>query len=546
MKTSRICIMAISLAACSLPLFGQFDGTPAARAAYERGNTARTSGHYAEAVKDYKQAMSLDRNFAQAYQNYIATEYLAAYQGAKKTHKKSDTAKAKTILEAENKTTMGLIGRFQTLSRRHPKKAIYRWALGQIYSEDNPVWEEAYCRQSVQLDPGFAPGYQCLANVAYLRGDKARVIALRRKVMDLEPENAEAAFQYAWELQGNPAAYRDATMRMIQSFPRSPQSAQALYWYAEHQATDAAAAKYFEQLYKQFPPQQFDWSENGTEQLFDIYDRTDPAKAQKLAHEMLAADPSNKDWVAFASYADAMAKAEQEIHENNPAAALSTMKAIKSPSYDFDMRREQLLYARALDLAGKTSDAYESLLTDYAKHPTAEVHAALEQYGARAGKNSRQIDAAVWSAMKADSIPSIPFTLENLSDGEQVSLKNYRGHVVIVDFWFPNCGPCRQSFPYLQKIATEYKDKGLIVLAINGMKGQETFVLPLLKSEGYSFVPLAGSEEWDANVYHVRTYPSTFLIGEDGRVYFRPHIYNRREESATELEVNELLAHGGS
>lgn len=222
---------------------------------------------------------------------------------------------------------------------------------------------------------------------------------------------------------------------------------------------------------------------------------------------------------------------------------MTTLEAIKS-TYGFDMQGEQLLYARALRLAAKSSEAYESLLTDYVKHPTTEIRDALAAYGAMLGKTPQEIDAAVWSAMEAKSVPAIPFTLEDLANGKQVSLETYRGHVVAIDFWFPNCGPCQQSFPYLQEIASKYRDKGLVVLAINGIKGQEPFVLPLFKSRGYDFIPLKGSEKWDSRVYHVRAYPSTFLIGDDGRIYFRPHIFNRLEERATELEINELLAHG--
>jgi len=546
MQSFRICTMAIVLVACALPSFCQFNGSQAARAADELGNKARTSGNFAEAAKDYKQAISLDPNFVTAYQDYFSARHAAAWKAVKSKSKLSTAEKEKRGRAIADRVTNSLIKSFQIFAREHPEMAVYPWALGQIYDESDPLREEVYCRRAVHIDPSFAPGYQCLADVASLRGDQERVISLRRKVMELEPKSAEAAFLYSWELQSQPDAYREATIQLVQKFPHAPRAAQALYWYADHQKTDATAAKYFEQLYKQFPPKQFDWSEDGTEELFGIYDRTDPSQARKLAHEMLSTDPTDKDWAALASYADAMAKAEQEINENNPAGALSTVKAIKSPAYDFDMRRQQLLFARALDLAGKQSEAYQSLLTDYAKHPTAKIHAALAEYGAKVGKNSQEIGTAVWSAMKGNSKPAIPFTLEDLADGEPVSLESYRGRVVIVDFWFPNCGPCRQSFPYLQRIASKYRRNGLAVLAINGIKGQEPFAVQFLKSEGYEFIPLKGSEIWDENVYHVHAYPSTFLIGEDGRLYFRPHIYNRLEESATELEVNELLAHGRS
>lgn len=110
---------------------------------------------------------------------------------------------------------------------------------------------------------------------------------------------------------------------------------------------------------------------------------------------------------------------------------------------------------------------------------------------------------------------------------------------------YPNCGPCRESFPRLQKLAQKYKGKGVVVIAINGMEGQQAFVLPKLRSKGYDFIPLRGNQQWALDAYHVQAFPSTFLIGKDGRMYFRPHLYDDSEERATGLEIDELLSHSG-
>jgi thiol-disulfide isomerase/thioredoxin len=207
------------------------------------------------------------------------------------------------------------------------------------------------------------------------------------------------------------------------------------------------------------------------------------------------------------------------------------------------MRRKDLLQARALDLGGKTAEAYLYVLNCYAKHPTDEVRTAIDEYGKKLGKTAQERDAATWSAIEHNSTPAIPFSLPNLSDGKPVSLASYRGHVVFVDFWYPNCGPCRESLPFLQQVAVKYKKQGVIVLAINDQEGQEDEVVPLFKSMGYDFVPLEGTQDWVDREYHVRGFPTTFLVGADGRVYFHPHLYDGLEERTAELEVQELLAH---
>jgi hypothetical protein len=58
-------------------------------------------------------------------------------------------------------------------------------------------------------------------------------------------------------------------------------------------------------------------------------------------------------------------------------------------------------------------------------------------------------------------------------------------------------------------------------------------------------VPMRISLPQQQPLYHVHIYPSTFLIGKDGRVYFRPHIYNDIEERTAGLELEELLVQSG-
>jgi thiol-disulfide isomerase/thioredoxin len=113
----------------------------------------------------------------------------------------------------------------------------------------------------------------------------------------------------------------------------------------------------------------------------------------------------------------------------------------------------------------------------------------------------------------------------------------------VLDFWFPNCGPCRASFPYVRKLIDKYKDNNDVAfLAINAIAGQEPFVMPLLRSEQINWLPLKGDIEWCTGVYGVSAFPTTFLIGRDGKIYFKPHVRNSDGERSTELAIDALLA----
>lgn len=435
---------------------------------------------------------------------------------------------------------------FEKQARQHPDKPVYLWALAQIYDESDPLKEEQYCREAVEVDARFAPGYECLAAVANLRGDDKTYSALCAKVAALEPDSAKAAVAYVRTLKDDPAAYKAATMALLERFPTAQETADALYSYARNQKTDVEKVEWLDRLRQQFPPEKYLLSEIGMEELFAIEDRTDPTKARELVHAMVRLKPQDDDWARYATYLDGMAKARQELQLGHAAAAVAALKTVKRPWFGYDMRRELLLNAQALDASGGPADAYAFLLDAHAKHPTDEVGAALEAYGAKLGKSAAEVHAAVWTAVEKAATPAIPFTLPGFDGRKPVSLADYRGHVVVVDFWFPNCGPCRESFPHLATLARKYKDKGVVVLAINGNKGQKAFVLSFLRSQGYDFLPLQADMDWDANVYHVRFYPTSFLIGADGRQYFPPHHnLDDEEERNQELEIDELLAHAG-
>ena len=80
------------------------------------------------------------------------------------------------------------------------------------------------------------------------------------------------------------------------------------------------------------------------------------------------------------------------------------------------------------------------------------------------------------------------------------------------------------------------------MLAINCEESDHDFVLPLLKSNGYGFVPLQASWKWAADNYGVEGTPSNFLLGADGRIYFKPHISDAATQKQLEQQVESLLA----
>jgi hypothetical protein len=95
--------------------------------------------------------------------------------------------------------------------------------------------------------------------------------------------------------------------------------------------------------------------------------------------------------------------------------------------------------------------------------------------------------------------------------------------------------------PYLKTLYIKYKDHGLVFLGINGAEGQESLVLPLLNRFGWGFTPLKVKGNWCSEVYKVTGYPTTLLIGADGRVYFGLHVYDENTAAVADMQIEALL-----
>lgn len=111
---------------------------------------------------------------------------------------------------------------------------------------------------------------------------------------------------------------------------------------------------------------------------------------------------------------------------------------------------------------------------------------------------------------------AIDFTLPDLK-GRKVRLKDLRGQVIFLNFWATWCVPCRAEMPAMEKLYREFKDKGLIILALNYREGPEQ-IKPFVDELQLTFPILLDRDGKVSDRYKVFGLPTSHLLGRRGEV----------------------------
>jgi len=537
--------MAISAVVCLAAFLAvaQEKPSPEAKAAFDQGREALSkgfSGDPAELTKSvelFKKAIALDPDYYDAHQEYImAYGFAAAPDALSEDPKKTEAAKP-----ARMKAQKELEAQYLKLASEHPDKAVYQWALGEMYEYDDPDKSVNYYKQAVKLDPHCGPALDSLGIADEEQGDLAGSQEYAKKAYEAWPNDAHLWRHYigAYTAEPTPENIEKAKEIALDGATKFPEEAANMLSYTAGRTTDEAQARAIYELVEQRFPK--DAKGYTLIPLFNLYMKSDRAKALALADSMVKADEKDKQWPQLKAYVHALHDADALIANREFDKATTLLDGVKLPGHGIvESRWLSLEKAKVLSAQGKPGDAYALLLKLYAATPSDDVHTALAAYAEKIGKSAEQIASEISTERAAAAKPGIPFTLTDYATGKPVSLSDYRGRVVLVNFWYPKCGPCRGEFPYLQMSLEKYKSRGFEILAINGHPPEDSWVMPLIKGWRLGFIPLKGNAEL-LKEYKVRGFPDNFLYGADGKIYPMPSQVRPATLREFQLQVEALL-----
>lgn len=215
---------------------------------------------------------------------------------------------------------------------------------------------------------------------------------------------------------------------------------------------------------------------------------------------------------------DSLSQVAGKLDENDKAgmAALDT-------AYD-------LVDAQKKVLAGKfITDNPTSLVTAfialriYGVEPVAgkldTIYKSLDDH-AQKGFYGKQLSGLI-TALKQTEIGAVaPVFSLNDTNGRAISLEQYRGKVVLVDFWASWCVPCRHENPNVVKAYRQYHPKGLEILGVSLDEKRDKWIAAIAK-DTLTWQHVSDLKYWNCAVakqYAIRSIPNNYLIGKDGRI----------------------------
>ncbi|HEY8389156.1 MAG TPA: TlpA disulfide reductase family protein [Parasegetibacter sp.] len=142
-------------------------------------------------------------------------------------------------------------------------------------------------------------------------------------------------------------------------------------------------------------------------------------------------------------------------------------------------------------------------------------------------------------AKAGHTIPDFSFEIEK---GKTVQIKDYRGKVLVINFFATWCGPCRTELPVLHKQVWEkYKDNKDFALFIFGREEGWDKIDPFKSSNNFTFPMLPDEERKIYSLFATQFIPRTLIIDKDGKIVYHSIGYNPEEFKKFEEKLASLL-----
>lgn len=396
-----------------------------------------------------------------------------------------------------------LVNKFYSEQDLEKKKEILNTMIGKIES-GNENWKDM--KKSI-------PGYKLDLAAGYIKSKNWD--AVKKAVAESGANKSEIASLYnnvAWEMQE-----KGGDLKTAEEFSRFATT------YAQNEWKNPTETKPESLTAKQ-------WEKN-REGMYGMYADTYGMVLYRMG--------DYKKGYTYAKDATILITKGKQADYNNTYALLAE-KAL--PAKQAKKELEQFV------IDGKSTSEITGILKRiYAKEKKSE--AGFDNYIAVLQKESyTKMLEELRKSMLNEASPA--FALLDL-DGKKVNIADLKGKVVVVDFWATWCGPCKASFPGMQKMVNRYKDnqdvKFIFIDTWERGEGKEKNASDFITSNKYSFHVLMDNDDKVVAQFKLDGIPTKFVIDKTGNIRFKSVGFDGSDDKLiTELSAMIDLAAGGS
>jgi len=112
------------------------------------------------------------------------------------------------------------------------------------------------------------------------------------------------------------------------------------------------------------------------------------------------------------------------------------------------------------------------------------------------------------------------FSLVDLN-GKKVGLKQFRGKIILLNFWATWCGPCKEEMPFLEILHQQFKEKDFVLLTVSVDYEEAKLVREFINKQRYTFPVLLDPKCEVLDLFEVKGIPTTFIIDKKGKMLGR-------------------------
>ena len=163
---------------------------------------------------------------------------------------------------------------------------------------------------------------------------------------------------------------------------------------------------------------------------------------------------------------------------------------------------------------------------------------AIALVGSASSMQSNQAEGTAAAANTSKALP--PINLQDF-DGKVVPSDQFKGNIIVLDFWATWCVPCIAEIPALNRLQAKYGAKGVKVLGVTLASGDASEVKPFIGRNKMKYTVLMGDDDqvYDLNVV---AFPTTYVVTRDMKVFRRYIGASPTKAADIEADIEKLLA----